>query len=145
MVTPVILDFKNYFTRDFPYGGTAGDLTLIQDSDIQRALDEAADLFNPDLFEDQPSFTRAYLHLAAHCLVMNLRNSTQGLSGAGQWLVSSKGVGSVSLGFTIPDEISQNPVLAQLSTTQYGVKYLGMVLGKATGAMGIACGRTLPG
>lgn len=139
-VNPTVADFQNYFTRDFPYGVTDD---TVMDSDIVRALNDASVNFNPCLFGYQNVYTTAYLLLAAHFLVMNLRASSQGISGKYTWLLNSKSAGSVSAGMTIPDRILENPELAMLSQTNYGAQYLFMILPQLAGPFGIAYGRTL--
>lgn len=135
-------DFKTLFFRDFPYGGTNGDLSTVQDQDITQAILETGLSINPDLFGDQSNYQLAFLYLAAHMLSINLKNSTQGLSGTYSWLTGSRGAGSVSSSYSIPEDILKNPVLAQLSTTQYGAKYLSLILSGLSGGAGICVGQT---
>lgn len=139
---PTIADFKNMFFRDFPYGGNDVDLSTVQDQDIAQAINDAGINFNEALFSDQSSFNTGYLLLTAHFMVMNLRASSQGISGQYSWLQSSKGVGSVSEAFAIPDRILENPELAMLSKTQYGAKFLFLILPQLTGQIFTVFGRT---
>src|SRR5579859_5358419 len=103
---PSVTDFKNYYTRDFPFGPSSNQ---VNDLDITNAMQDANVNMNQGLFADQPSFTSGYLALSAHYLVMNLRASSQGIAGNFPWLTSSKGVGSVSEGYDIPQRIKDNP------------------------------------
>lgn len=141
MVNPVVSDFKSYFNRDFPYGSS---LSAVMDADIQKALDDAAVNFNPNFFADQLSYTNGYLNLAAHYLVMNLRASSQGLVGQYDWLSASRGAGSVNESFSIPQHILDHPYLGMLSKTNYGAKYLSLVIPQLIGQMFTVCGATLP-
>lgn len=135
-------DFKAFFTRDFPYGTDPDESVL--DADITRALSETECVFNDDLFADQDCFDVGYLNLAAHNLVMNLRASSQGISGQFSWLEVSKAVGNVSQGFQIPQSVLDHPILSLYSKTNYGAKYLSLVITKITGQVFTACGSTLP-
>lgn len=136
---PTVSDFKAYFTRDFPYGVTNN---TILDSDITKAIDEAAVNFNEALFSTQGTYSMAFLYLSAHYLVMDIRASGQGISGSFPWLTSSKGVGSVSESSSIPTFISDNPMLAHLGKTYYGAKYISLVYPKLIGNMFSSYGGT---
>lgn len=138
---PSVTDFKNYFTRDFPYGSTDD---TVKDSDIAKAISEAAFNINPSLAQDQGQYTMLFLYLTAHFLVLDLRAASQGIAGNYSWLTSSKAVGSVSEGFTIPDRILQNPILSQYSKTYYGAKYLNLILPQLAGQVYVVAGATLP-
>lgn len=139
---PTIQDFKDYFTRDFPYSSDpAGGVT---DADIGKAYGQVNFAINPALFSNQENYTLGYLWLAAHWLVTDLRAASQGQSGQYTWLTTSKSVGSVSESFQIPQRILDNPTFAALSKTNYGAKYLNLLLPALTGQVFIARGRTLP-
>lgn len=122
---PTVSDFKTFFNRDFPYGATDVD---VMDTDISKAYMFADFNFNEGLFGSQEQFNLGYLLLSAHWLVMNLRSSSQGLAGKYSWLQNSRSVGSVSEGVSIPQHILDNPVLSQLSQTNYGAQYLELLL-----------------
>lgn len=139
---PNIADFKNYFVRDFVYGTDPAIAVL--DQDIQRAVDETKVSINQELFPDQLAFTNAFFLLAAHNLVINLKAVGSGCSGEAQWLIQSKGVGSVSQSFAIPSSILENPYFAWLSKTTYGNKYLMAVYPLLAGQMFIVAGGTQP-
>lgn len=139
---PDIAAFKAYFNRDFPYGADIAQNVL--DQDITNALATTDARFNPELWSNQDKYTLGYLLLAAHNLVMAIRSSNQGLAGTGSWLESSKAVGSVSQGFTIPQRILDNPLLAMLSKTQYGMRYLELIIPLITGPMFTSEGFTKP-
>lgn len=141
---PAVSDFKIQFYRDFPYGGTNGDLTTVQDQDITRAIENASINFNQDLFSDQVSFNNGFLLLTAHFLVMNLRASSQGMNGKFPWLQQSKGVGSVSESFAIPQRILDNPEFAMLAETNYGAQFLMLTIAQLSGQVFVVRGATLP-
>lgn len=123
---PTVANFQSRFNRDFAYGNS--DLTTVQDVDIQNALNDAGFNFNQDFFPDQGSFNTGYLLLAAHFLVVNLRASSQGLSGGSAWLTQSKSVGPISESYAIPQYILDNPVLSLYAQTPYGTRYLQYIL-----------------
>lgn len=138
---PTIADFKTKFARDFPFGSTP---ETVNDSDIANAYATTTAVLNPALFGNQQIYTLGYLLLAAHHLVTALRASSQGVAGSYSWLTASKSVGSVSESFSIPQRILDNPVLALLAKTNYGVQYLELILPKLVGQSFAVCGRTLP-
>lgn len=140
-VIPTITAFKDKYARDFPFGTTSAE---VNDSDIQSAIDDAGINFNESLWASQASFNSGYLALTAHYLVMNLRNSSQGISGGFQWLTQSKAVGSINESFAIPQRILDNPMYAMLSKTSYGAKYLQLVWPQLKGVIYTVTGVTQP-
>lgn len=139
---PVDIDkFKGWFSRDFPYSNDIN--TGITDQDIEKAFSEASFVYNQDLFteEEQPI---AFMYLTAHYLVIDLKNSRTGLKGAFSGLMSNKSVGSVSVGYTMPSWIMDNPLYSLLAQTPYGVKYLSLVIARCVGNMGVVKGATYP-
>lgn len=139
---PAVADFKAQFFRDFPYGTDQNKSVL--DQDIAGAFVKTNVMINPSFFGDQASYTLGYLTLAAHYMVMNLRASSQGINGQFAWLEQSKGAGPVSQAFAIPQRILDNPAMAVLTKTNYGLSYLEMILPQLSGAMFAVCGRTCP-
>lgn len=141
---PTVAEFKAYFFRDFPYATDANDLTKVQDQDITNAFLDVDLNLNPEIVTSQEMWTSAYLNLGAHFLVTNLRNSSQGLAGQYGWLQASRGAGSVSESVAIPQKILDNPQLAMLAKTNYGAKYLMLILPQMLGQMFSVCGATQP-
>lgn len=140
-VNPDIPEFKAYFVRDFPYNA---DPNLgVTDADINKAYGQTNININETLFADQNTYSIGYLLLAAHYLVTDLRMSSQGLNGQYSWVETSKSVGSVSQGFSIPQKILDNPYFAMLSRTNYGAKYLEIIIPQLAGAVFPTAGRTL--
>ena len=140
MTPPSIAQFKSQFVRDFPYGSTSDTVT---DADIANAITEAAFYVNESFFDTESNFQFAYNFVVAHCLVTNLRNSSQGVAGAFAFLENSKSVGSVSQGFSIPDSILNNPAYMFMTKTTYGAKYLSIVYPLAIGQVNAVGGATL--
>jgi hypothetical protein len=141
-VQPTVTDFKQYFVRDFPYGADME--TSVLDADINRAMTESAHNFPEGLFDNQGEYFTGFMLLSAHNLVLNLRASSQGLSGKFPWLTAGHGAGSVNESLAIPQRILDNPEFSWLSMTNYGAKYLAMVLPQLTGNLFCVAGRTLP-
>lgn len=137
---PSVDDFKTYFIRDFPFGTDIS--TSILDTDIVKAFNQVNAMINQNLFDNQGTYTIGYLLLSAHFLVINLRASSQGISGQFSWLQNSRGAGSVSEGIAIPQRILDNPGFSMLSKTNYGAQFLEMIIPQICGNMFIACGHT---
>lgn len=139
---PSVDDFKAYFYRDFPYGTNVDENVL--DQDILKAFGQTVINLNQALFADQASYNIGFLLLAAHYLVVDLRMSSQGINGQYAWLEQSKSVGSVSQSFAIPQRIQDDPYFAMLMQTNYGAKYLQLVIPQLAGQMYISYGSTRP-
>lgn len=139
---PTITDFKAFFVRDFPYGTDPNENVL--DQDIANAFVETGTIINPGLFGSQSAYTLGFELLAAHYLVMSLRSSSQGIAGQFSWLQSGRGVGSVSESISIPQRLLDNPEFAFLSKTNYGARYLMLILPNLTGQIYVSEGTTQP-
>ena len=139
---PSVADFKTHFVRDFPYG--TDPTAFVLDADITSAFTFTNVNFNQALWADQGSYTLGYLLLSAHYLVMNLRASSQGINGQFNFLQQSKGVGSVSEAFAIPQRVLDNPDWAILCKTNYGAQYIQLILPQLAGQIYIAYGSTRP-
>ncbi len=141
---PTIQDFKDYsvFARSFPFGTDIN--TTVTDADIATAYGQTNFNINPNLFADQNAYTIGYLFLAAHYLVVDLRMASQGINGKYSFLEQSKSVGSVAQAFAIPQRILDDPYFSMLVTTNYGAKYLSLLLPQLAGNVFTVFGRTLP-
>lgn len=145
MDAPTIADFKARFARDFQYATDQSDLTKVINADIQLALDEAGRMVPTEIFGDQASYSAAFLLLAAHNLVTNIRASSGGLSAATPWLAVSKSAGGASVSYAIPAEFQSNPTFAMYALTPYGAKYLAVMLPYlAGGGFAAVAGATQP-
>ena len=148
MTAPIaVADFKTYFDRDFTFG-TGKD--TIRDADITKAIAEAYLLFNPGLFADVPSQAIAFEYLTAHLLVKSLMSTGgiiqqgQGVNSTGSFPISSKGAGPLNVSYGLPEDVVNNPALAQYLTTGYGVHYLNIVMPNLIGNFGSAQSDTNP-
>ena len=84
------------------------------------------------------------LYLAAHILVDVIRTSNQGLASQINAITTGKSVGSVSQQFGIPDNLLQNELFAYYITTQYGLRYLMLLLPYLRGNISVVRGATTP-
>ena len=134
-VPPTVADFKARFRRDFPFTGDQTDLTKVDDQDVTLALGQALINWNDGMWETQAVYSEANLLLSAHFLCQNLLASSQGVRGQGEWLANSKAVGNLSVNFSIPQSILDDPFLANLSKTTYGCQYLGLIAPRIIGNM----------
>lgn len=152
---PTVEDFRNFFSRDFPYAPYIPDSVDpvnvpptqdpnagITDADITRAFFEGEVTMNLELAGDQDTYTMFYLYAAAHFLVMDLRASSGGLEGSFQWTTQSKSVGSVSESYAIPQMIIDNPGLNMWTKTPYGAKLINMMLPYFVANIFPVCGMT---
>ena len=114
----------------------------ISDDDIQKAFNEAICNCNPAIFEDDNSLKLAFCFLSAHYLCLDIRTSQQGLGSKGEFVTASKGVGSVSESVAIPQTFLTDPFLSYFTKTEYGNKYLSLLVTRLRGNMGIAMGAT---
>ena len=138
-----VAEFKAWFSRDFPYSED-GDLTGITDADIQKAFAEASMNYNSSFFETEDQKKLGFLYLAAHYLVIDIQNSTQGLNGKYEGIMSNKSVGSVSVGYQIPDWVTSSPIYSLLSQSKYGMKYLSLIIPQLVGNVVSVRGATHP-
>lgn len=130
---PSVADFQAYFFRDFPYGTDID--TSVTDNDINIAFGVANININASLFSNQGSYNVGYYLLSAHYLVMNLRQSSQGINGQFAFLEQSKGVGGINSSFVIPQRVLDNPNWSMLAKTNYGAQYLQILLSQLSGQM----------
>lgn len=139
---PTVNDFKNYFVRDFPYGIDPD--TSVLDVDIEKAQGEAKFNFSSRLASSQENFDILFNYLTAHYLCMDLRAASQGIQGQYSWIQTSRSVGSVSEGLQVPQRILDNPEFAMLSKTNYGGKFLQLILPRLSGQIFSVYGGTRP-
>lgn len=143
---PITVDyFKQYFYRDFPYSQNQNDYTGVVNADIEKAFKEASLNFNQSFFDKGSEEEKvAFCYLAAHYLVIDIANSTSGLASKFQGYMTSKSVGSVSVGYSLPSWITENPILSLLSQTGYGSKYLALIISYMVGNVIVVPGATHP-
>ena len=118
----------------------------VQDTDIQRAFEEAKGSFNSALFHDCNTAQLYFCYVAAHYLVMDLNNAQNALAMGFNGMVASKSVGSVSESYGLPAWIMNSPQYALFAQTGYGRKYLLHIIPIArAAALILSPGRTTNG
>lgn len=96
----------------------------VQDTDIERAFEEAKGSFNNALFRNCNTAQLYFCYVAAHYLVMDINNAQNALSMGFNGMVASKSVGSVSESYGLPAWVMNSPQYALFAQTGYGRKYL---------------------
>lgn len=143
---PSVADFKAQFNRDFTYGTG---MNTVMDSDVQRGLNEARIVFNPELWGTDYEKNTAYLYASAHFMVLNIQaaggpsatNFGRGVQSKGGGTIESKGVGSVNVGYAVPDFVRQSPILSQFMRTDYGQMYLQFMNPRLVGNIAVVSGQ----
>lgn len=140
---PNVSVFKAYFNRDFNYAPTSDsdNLKFITDADITKAYAQAFANFNDSLFDDD-SVEMVFLYLSAFYLVFDIQNSSQGLSSQSNFPISSKSVGSVGVGFAVPERYTKDAYTAIFVGNGYGVKYLSFLIPQLVGNTKVVGGAT---
>ena len=114
----------------------------LSDSDIEKAIAEASIGFNCKLFSEEESVL-AMLYLVAFYLVIDIKNSTAGLSSnAYTSFVSSKSVGNVHESYGIPSWATNNPMYSLYMDNGYGRKYLSLLIPRISGWFYLSKGAT---
>lgn len=114
-------------------------LNYTRDEDIQNAMIEAITNFNETLWDNDTTLKMVFLYLTAHYLTIDFRNAI-GSNEVG--IKTSKSVGSVSEGYTIPKYIQDNPILSMYANTGYGLKYATLLYPNLIGNCFIVGGAT---
>lgn len=117
-------------------------LNYTQDEDIVNAFNEAYVNFNQGLFPDIATAKLVFLYLTAHYLTVDFNNA---LGNNNIGIQTSKSVGSVSVGYTIPQWLTQSAGLSMYATTGYGVKYASLIRPYLIGFIYLAKGATTYG
>lgn len=115
---------------------------FVQDTDITKAIAEATTNFNTSLFADNTTQDIAFNYLTAHYLCLDIRTALKGVMSKGEFNTQSKGVGSVSESYAIPEMYAKDPYLNYFTKTNYGLKYLSIIQPLLIGNVGIALGAT---
>lgn len=146
MATPTVADFKAKFIREFVYGTG---LDSVTDADIQRGLEEAVPLFNADLLSTVAEQNSAYLFIAAHNMVMNIQAAGglsaiprgRGVRNVGEGVMVSKGIGQANVTYQVPPpRIAESPTLLYFFRTDFGQRYIQMVVSRLSGHMAVVAG-----
>lgn len=133
-----VAEFKARFVRDFFYGEAA---SYVMDADVANALNDASMVFNPGIWIDTDETRTAFLYASAHFLVKNIQaagglaaqNLSRGLNSRGGGTIQSKNVGQVGVTFSLPQPVSDSPILNQFQQTDYGQRYLQLMAPRLVG------------
>ena len=147
MATPPVTkdEFKAKFDRAFKYGTG---LETVRDSDIDNAFSEALLVFNPSLW-DTANAKQAFLYASAHFVVVNIQAAGgalpvvtgEGLDNRSDGIVENKTVGQVSVAYTPPpDRLKRMAFLQPFWETEFGKRYVMMLLPKLVGNTGAVSG-----
>lgn len=112
------------------------------DSLISEAFGEAKINFDPSLFETCNDTARVFYYLAAHYLVIDINANACPFALGVSGLLNSKSVGSVSASFGLPQWVLNDPNLGLYAQTQFGLKYLSLLLPYMTGQIMLVQGKT---
>lgn len=99
-------------------------LNYTQDVDIANAIGEAKVNFNENLFPNKNLASMIFLYLVAHYLTVDFNNAI-GSNNVG--ILTSKSVGSVSEGYSIPTWLNESSALSVYASTGYGIKYASLI------------------
>jgi hypothetical protein len=119
---------------DFWESYTDSIYNYILDADIENAMNEAKVNFNEGLWTED-SKKISFLYLTAHYLCLDLRRVNAGIQSTGENLVKSRTIGSVSESYEIPKYYTENPAYAYYVKTEYGLKYLSLLIPRTMGCM----------
>jgi hypothetical protein len=117
-------------------------LNYTQDSDILTAMLEADINFNISLFPNVETQNLVFLYLTAFYLTLDFRNASGG-NYAG--ITTSKSVGSVSEGYSIPQWVMKSPTMSIYASNGYGLKYLSLIYPYMIGNVILVNGATTNG
>lgn len=123
-----------------PYSQTI--YNYISDEQISEAFVEAQINFNPELFGNCNNIYTVFYYLAAHYLVIDLNIMQAPFATGFLGLLQSKSVGSVSASFGVPQWVMSDPNLGLYAQTQFGLKYLSLLLPYLNGQFFIVQGKT---
>ena len=115
----------------------------INDTDIEKAIGEMTAMLPIARFETAV-LSIAQLYLTAHCLCNDIKTSNAGLASQISFPVQSKSAGSISTSYGIPQAFMAKEIYAFYLTSQYGLKYLALLIPRIKGNIAIAYGWTQP-
>lgn len=120
MACPItVAGFKTFFDRgEFTYGAT---LPAIRDSDIQKAINEAAAVLNQDLYPEQSICEQANYYLTAHFLTLDIDAAAS--NGQSSFNQTSRSADGISESLQIPQWMTEGEY-GFYATTYYGQKFI---------------------
>lgn len=118
----------------------------VLDEDIEKNIKQAEAII-PDQMElrmPDDVYELARYFLSAHLLVDNIRTSNAGLTSQINAITTGKSVGSISQQYGIPTTLLNDAASALFITSQYGLRYLSLLMPYLNGQVCIAAGATTP-
>lgn len=122
---------------------TASIYDYVLDDDINKAIGEMLCLLPQQRFSAN-TLELAELYLSAHCLCNDIKTSNSGLASQMIFPTQSKSAGGISESYGIPRKFLDNELYAFYITSQYGLKYLAMLLLRLKGNIAVVAGWTNP-
>jgi len=113
----------------------------INDTDIEKAIGEQEAMLPVSRFDDV-TLAMAQEYLTAHCLCNDIKTSNAGLASQISFPVQSKSAGSISTSYGIPKGFMDKEIYSFYLTSQYGLKYLALLIPRIKGNIAIAYGWT---
>jgi len=113
---------------------------FILDRDIEKAMNEAANRFNPSLLSNDLNRKIAFSYLTAFFLVYDLQTAKDGVSSSWSNPVKRRTVGKMSVWYEIPTTMKSYPSYQFLARNQYGVKYFELIRAKLVGNVKVFLG-----
>lgn len=123
---------------------TTGDVyNYVLDDDIEKAIGEMLVLLPQARFSAN-CLELAQLYLTAHCLCNDIKTSNAGLASQIIFPTQSKSAGGISESYGVPRKFLDNETYAFYITSQYGLKYLTMLIPRLRGNIAVVAGWTQP-
>lgn len=136
IVSPIsTTSFKTYFDRDFIFGTG---MNTVRDADITRAINLTLGMHNPGLWDNTSQATDIFYLLSAHYLVKIIDSCGglihgNGIKSTASGAILSKSAGPLSVSFSFPDKLSNDPILSDFLLTGYGKTFLSLVMPRLIG------------
>lgn len=106
---------------------------FILDADIEKAMREASNKFNPSLFGTIEDRKLAFSYLTAFFLVYDLQMAKDGTNSSWSNPVTKREVGKMAVWYEVPAEMKNYPSYSFLSRNKYGLKYFELIRAKLAG------------
>lgn len=106
---------------------------FILDADIEKAMREASNKFNPSLFGTLEDKKLAFSYLTAFFLVYDLQMAKDGTNSSWSNPVTKREVGKMAVWYEVPAEMKNYPSYSFLSRNKYGLKYFELIRAKLAG------------
>ena len=113
---------------------------FILDRDIEKAMNEASNRFNPSLLSNDENRKIAFSYLTAFFLVYDLQTAQDGTASSWSNPVKRRTVGKMSVWYEIPTTMKSYPSYQFLARNQYGVKYFELIRAKLVGNVKVFLG-----